>query len=91
MPVPASTRQYLDSHLGQAEFALKIAANFACLQGTPAHEQVRAALAQVAGARGWVQEKLAVSPPTIKPVVLAHASPAERHQIVQRRLTRMAP
>ncbi len=60
MPVPASTRQYLDSHLGQAEFALKIASNFACLQGTPAHEQVRAALAQVAGARVWVKEKLEV-------------------------------
>ena len=47
MAVPASTRLYLDSHLGQAEFALKIAANFACLHGTPAHENVRAALARV--------------------------------------------
>jgi hypothetical protein len=67
MPVPGSTRQYLDSHLGQAEFALKIAANFACLQGTPAHDQVRAALAQVAGARSWVKEKLEVEPVRIKP------------------------
>jgi hypothetical protein len=67
MPVPASTRQYLDSHLGQAEFALKIASNFACLQGTPAHEQVRAALAQVAGARLWVKDKLEVEPVRIKP------------------------
>ncbi len=67
MPVPASTRQYLDSHLGQAEFALKIASNFACLQGTPAHDQVRAALAQVAGARAWVREKLAVEPVSLKP------------------------
>lgn len=66
MPVAASTRQYLDSHLGQAEFALKIASNFACLQGTPAHDQVRAALAQVAGARIWVKEKLDVEPILIK-------------------------
>ena len=70
MPVPASTRQYLDSHLGQAEFALKIASNFACLQGTLAHDQVRAALAQVAGARAWVREKLAVEPVSLKPRLL---------------------
>ena len=67
MPVPASTRQYLDSHLGQAEFALKVASNFACLQGTPAHEQVRAALAQVAGARAWVKDRLEVETPALKP------------------------
>lgn len=67
MPVPASTRQYLDSHLGQAEFALKVASNFACLQGTPAHEQVRAALAQVAGARAWVKDRLEVEPIRMKP------------------------
>ncbi|MEN9401908.1 MAG: hypothetical protein RL091_611 [Verrucomicrobiota bacterium] len=66
MPVPASTRQYLDSHLGQAEFALKVASNFACLQGTPAHEQVRAALAQVAGARVWVKGKLEVETAQMK-------------------------
>lgn len=57
MPVSTSTRQCLDDHLGLAEFALKVAANFACLNGTPAHESVRAALAQVAGARDWVQRK----------------------------------
>lgn len=67
MPVPASTRQYLDSHLGQAEFALKVASNFACLQGTPAHDQVRAALAQVAGARVWVKEKMEAEPVYMKP------------------------
>ena len=71
MPVPASTRQYLDSHLGQAEFALKIASNFACLLGTPAHDQVRAALAQVASARVWVKDNLAVEPLRMKP----HQSP----------------
>lgn len=67
MAVPASTRSYLDSHLSQAEFALKVAANFACLQGTPAHESVRAALAQVEQARTWVREKLPVETATMKP------------------------
>ena len=67
MAVPASTRLYLDSHLGQAEFALKIAANFACLHGTPAHESVRAALAQVEQARTWVREKLPVETTAMKP------------------------
>ena len=66
MAVPASTRLYLDSQLGQAEFALKVASNFACLQGSPAHDSVRAALAQVGLARTWVKEKLAVQQPTIE-------------------------
>jgi hypothetical protein len=60
VPVHPSTRQYLDDHLGQAEFALTVATNFECLKGTPAHESVRAALAQVAQARTWVKERLAV-------------------------------
>ena len=66
MPVHPSTRQYLDDHLGQAEFALRVATNFECLKGTPAHENVRAALAQVAQARTWVREKLAVEQPKIE-------------------------
>lgn len=67
MAVPASTRSYLDSHLGQAEFALKIASNFACLHGTPAHDSVRVALAQVEQARTWVREKLPVETAAMKP------------------------
>jgi hypothetical protein len=51
MPVAPSSRSHLDDHLGQAEFALKVAANFDCLKNTPAHEAVRAALARVAEAR----------------------------------------
>jgi hypothetical protein len=66
VPVHPSTRQYLDDHLGQAEFALKVATNFECLKGTPAHDSVRAALAQVAQARTWVREKLAVEQPKIE-------------------------
>ena len=41
MPVAPSTRSHLDDHLGQAEFALKVSANFDCLKDTPAHEAVR--------------------------------------------------
>ena len=66
MPVAPSTRSHLDDHLGQAEFALNVAANFDCLKNTPAHEAVRAALARVAEARGWVREQLPVERPTTK-------------------------
>lgn len=54
MPVALSTRKHLDDHLGQAEFALKVASDFDCLKGTPAHAQVSATLAQVAEARTWI-------------------------------------
>ena len=66
MAVPASTRLYLDSQLGQAEFALKVASNFACLQDSPAHDSVRAALAEVEQARTWVREKLPVETTVMK-------------------------
>jgi hypothetical protein len=66
VPVHPSTRQHLDDHLGQAEFALKVAMDFECLKGTPAHEHVRAALAQVAQARTWVKERLAVEQPKME-------------------------
>ena len=66
MPVDPSTRSHLDDHLGQAEFALKVAANFDCLKATPAHEAVRVALARVAEARGWVRERLAVERPALR-------------------------
>jgi len=66
MPVAPSTRSQLDDHLGQAEFALKVASNFDCLKGTPAHEAVRAALARVAEARTWVRTRLAVESNAIK-------------------------
>ena len=63
MAVHPSTRQHLDDHLGQAEFALRVAANFECLKGTPAHDAVRRALAQVGEARTWVRESLVVEVP----------------------------
>lgn len=67
MPVAPSTRSHLDDYLGQAEFALKVAANFDCLKDTPAHEAVRAALTRVAEARGWVRERLVVEQPKMRP------------------------
>ncbi len=91
MPVDSSTRSHLDDHLGQAEFALKVSANFACLKDTPAHEAVRAALARVAEARRWVRERLAVETPTMKPADLAYQTVAERRRIVHRRMARLAP
>lgn len=65
MPVDRSTRSHLDDHLGQAEFALQVAANFDCLKDTPAHDAVRVALARAVEARGWVRERLAVERPMI--------------------------
>ena len=67
MPVDSPTRWLFDDHLGQAEFALKVSANFVCLKNTPAHAAVRAALARVAEARSWVREGLAVEQPVMKP------------------------
>ena len=82
MPVAPSTRSHLDDHLGQAEFALKVSANFDCLKGTPAHEAVRAALARVAEARSWVRERLAVESPAMKPyqAPLGQGLPLTRQQ-----------
>jgi len=82
VPVHPSTRQYLDDHLGQAEFALRVATNFECLKGTPAHESVRAALAQVAQARVWVKEKLAVEQPKIEARLppIGHGLPFSRKE-----------
>ena len=91
MSVASSTTQHLDNHLGQAEFALKVASNFDCLKGTPAHEAVHAALAQVGGARTWIRQNLAEkSVMAVSPRLASH-SPVERHRIVQRRMARLTP
>jgi hypothetical protein len=91
VPVSPSTRSHLVDHLGQAEFALKVVANFECLKGTPAHESVRAALARVAEARGWVRERLPVESPAMKPAEFAFQSVPERRRIVHRRMARLGP
>ena len=60
MSVHPSTRRQLYDHLGQAEFSLKVAKNFACLAGTPASAAVEVALAEVTRARAWVRTARAV-------------------------------
>lgn len=91
MRVDPSTRRHLEDHLGQAEFALRVAANFDCLKGTPAHGSVRAALARVAEARGWIRESLPQERPVQRPLEPACQSAAERRRIVHRRMARMCP
>jgi hypothetical protein len=90
MPVDPTTRQSLDDHLGQAEFALRVAAHFDCLKGTPANETVRAALARVEEARGWVREKLDVHRPTPKADVDG-GTVAERRRTIHQRMARFTP
>lgn len=91
MSVGSSIRSHLDDHLGQAEFALKVAANFDCLKDTPAHEAVRVALARVAEARSWVRERLTMATPAVRPADLAYQTVAERRRIVHGRMARLAP
>jgi hypothetical protein len=91
VPVHPSTRQHLDAHLGQAQFALQVVANFDCLKTTPAHEAVRAALAQVGVARAWVRERLEVERGAIPPADLAYQTVAERRRLVHRRMSRLTP
>jgi hypothetical protein len=90
MPVDPTTRQSLDDHLGQAEFALRVAAHFDCLKGTPAHETVRAALARVEEARGWVREKMEVSRPVLRADVDG-GTVAERRRTIHQRMARLTP
>lgn len=91
MAVAAPTRRHVDDHLGQAEFALKVAANFECLKGTPAHDAVRVALAEVAAARTWVRDRLAVEPENTTPAAASAGTARERQRQVQRRMARLAP
>jgi hypothetical protein len=88
--VSPSTRDHVRDHLGQAEFALKVAANFECLKGTPAHAAVCAALAQVAEAKAWVQHRLGEKPPGAGTEFI-QLTAAERHRLVQNRMSRLAP
>jgi hypothetical protein len=66
MPVRASTQQALDRHLREAEFALRVASNFACLADTPALEGVQAALGKVGEARSFVKT-MEVEHPVMRP------------------------
>lgn len=53
-------------HLEKGAFELRVATNFEALKATPAHDSLKAALAQVEQAREWVRERLDVDSPTPK-------------------------
>lgn len=67
MAVHPAIRQHVDDYLAKAEFALKVVSHTGCVQSTPALDNVKAALDQVARARGWVKEGLPVEPVEMKP------------------------
>lgn len=60
MRVDPPAQRHIDDHLQQAEFSLRVVANFACLENTPVLAQVRDALARVGEAREWINHKLPV-------------------------------
>ena len=53
-------------HLDKGAFELRVATNFEALKSTPAHDSLKAALAQVEQARTWVRECLDVDTPNQK-------------------------
>lgn len=63
---PVTQKSVID-HLTAADFELRVAAGFECLKNTPAHDSLKAAVAQVAIAREWVREKMAVEQPAMTP------------------------
>lgn len=67
MAVHPAIRQHVDDYLAKAEFALRVVSHTGCVQNTPALDHVKAALDQVAQARGWVKEGLPVEPVVMKP------------------------
>ena len=67
MAVHPAIRQHVDDYLSKAEFALKVVSHTGCVQNPPALDHVKAALDQVAQARGWVKEGLPLQPVEIKP------------------------
>jgi hypothetical protein len=86
-PVHPHAKLRLLNHLSQAEIDLRVAAQFECLQATPAHQKVRAALAGIKEARQWLKEKLLVEPAAPQ----AALSPREQHRVVHRRMGKLAP
>lgn len=86
-PVHPDTKRRLLAHLSQAEIELRGAAQFECVQATPAHETVRAALARIGKAVTWLKTNLPVEP-------MAHEfalTPRERYRVVRRRMAKLAP
>ncbi|MDO8545516.1 MAG: hypothetical protein Q7S40_34165 [Opitutaceae bacterium] len=58
MAVTPATRKAILDHLTTGAFELRVAANFEVLKATPAHDSLKAAVAQVATARQWIQQHL---------------------------------
>jgi hypothetical protein len=67
VPVTPATQKAILGHLAAGAFELRVAAGFENLKDTPALASLQAAVAQVASARAWVQEHLAVEAPAMKP------------------------
>jgi hypothetical protein len=67
VPVTLATQKAILGHLTAGAFELRVAAGFEKLKDTPAHASLKVAVAQVAIARAWVQENLAVESPVMKP------------------------
>ena len=67
MAVHPAIREHVEAYLTRAEFALRVVAHTGCVQNTPALDNVKSALDQVARARAWVKEGLPVEPVVMKP------------------------
>lgn len=66
MAVHPTIRKAIVEHLDKGAFELRVATNFDALKATPAHDSLKAALAQVEQARTWVRECLDVDTPKPK-------------------------
>ena len=66
MAVHPTIRKAIVEHLDKAAFELRVATNFEALKATPAHDSLKAALAQVEQARTWVREGLDVDAPKLE-------------------------
>lgn len=67
MPVTPATQKAILGHLTAGAFELRVAAGFDHLKDTPAQASLKAAVAQVAIARAWVQEQMAIELPVMAP------------------------
>jgi hypothetical protein len=61
--VHPTIRKAILEHLDKGAFELRVATNFDAIKATPAHDSLKAALAQVEQARVWVRECLDVDGP----------------------------
>lgn len=70
MGVHPTIRNAILEHLDKGAFELRVAGNFDAIKGTPAHESLKAALAEVAKTREAVRLQLEVDAPKPKPFEL---------------------